>query len=191
MQRIDKPYAEAHSLIEDGDVLLFRSRGGIWGLIAKMGRSEYTHVGVAGWWRGHVMLVEMTSKGGRAISLANVVDRWPGVVDVYRLNTRLSPMTLQNAQYTILSKMIEITSRVYGKWHLFKVSLYHAPFIRLFLEPHQLDTEKVEGEPFCSEAVSEAYLSADFDLVPNLANCFTEPADIGRSAILSYQFTLV
>lgn len=190
MQRISIHYAEARGLIEDADVLLFRSRGGIWGLIAKVGRSEFTHVGVAGWWHNRVMLLEMTNKGGRATLLSNTIKEWPGIVDVYRLR-RSTDTTQNNFQEGVISAMLEITNKRYGKWHLLKTSLYHTPFIRLLMKPKQNDKLVCQGMPFCSEVVSRAYRRAGFDLVPNLADCVTEPADIARSSDLSYQFTLV
>jgi hypothetical protein len=45
--------------------------------------------------------------------------------------------------------------------------------------------------PFCSQAVARAYREGWRDLVPCLADRYTEPGDLARSALLQYQFTLV
>ena len=86
MEPILLNYAAARREICDGDLLLFRPRGLVWRAIAVAGRSEYTHAAMAGWWGNRLMNVEMTSGGGRAQLLSNIVGQWPGVVDVYQAN---------------------------------------------------------------------------------------------------------
>jgi len=83
------PYADARREIRDADLLLFRSRSLVWRLVSVAGRSPYTHAAMAGWWGDRLMCVEMTSGGGRAQLLSNLVERWPGVIDVFRAHVRL------------------------------------------------------------------------------------------------------
>ena len=79
-------YSEARYRIHDADLLLFRRRNWYTRVIAVAGRSQYVHAAMAGWWKDRLMCVEMTSGGGRAQLLSNLVEQWPGVIDVYRAN---------------------------------------------------------------------------------------------------------
>jgi len=55
--------------------------------------------------------------------------------------------------------------------------------VRLFIRRfHNGDGDS--SAPFCSEAVSRAWRLAGVDLVPNLADRYTEPGDLARSAHL-------
>ena len=78
MTRIQLPYPEARDKIRNADLLLFRPRDWYTRAIAAAGRTEYVHAALAGWWNGRLMCVEMTSSGGRAQLLSNIVQRWPG-----------------------------------------------------------------------------------------------------------------
>lgn len=202
MQHVAVDYRDARRKIADGDVLLFRPRGMMWRPIAVAGRSEYCHAAMAGWWNGRLMCVEMTAGGGRAQLLSNLVDRWPGTIDVYRLDEiktalkqgfkdRVSADHVQNIiAHAALNRMIAVTGRRYGWWSLFRASLYHLPFFRFMVSPDTKDAEVSRWPQFCSEAVADAYRSAGVDLVPNLSDRLTEPGDLARSALLQYQFTL-
>lgn len=188
--RLLRLYCEARQQIVNCDVLLFRSRGAPWWqAIAAAGRSEYTHVGMAGWWDGDLMIVEMTSGGGRAQKLSNVVERWPGCIDVYGLRPEFDRVFNRRIA---MAAMRDITGKPYGKLNIVLASLYHLPVARLFVPPDLADHEDSPWPPFCSQAVSKAYREGGptIDLVPNLADRVTEPGDIARSAILQYRFTL-
>jgi hypothetical protein len=181
------PYDKARKKIGDGDLLLFRARGLTWRLIAVAGRSEYTHASMAAWWHGRLMNVEMTSGGGRAQRLSNLVRRWPGAIDVYQTNAmRKRKFSRQKA----VEAMIGITGIDYGKWNLFQASLLHLPVIRCVVSPDMDDAETTRWPPFCSQAVSMACRKGGVDPVPNLADRLTEPADLSRSPFFAYRFTL-
>ncbi len=186
MKHVVMRYSEARPLLADGDVLLFRSRGWIWSLIAVAGRSHYTHAAMVGRWRRRVMCVEMTGGGGRAQSLSNLVERWPGTIDVYR--TREIPVV---KRLRAVDYMIDVTARPYGRWNLLRASLLHLPVVRCFANPSLDDAEDDRRPMFCSQAIASAYRSVGFDLVPNLCDRLTEPGDLARSALLEYQFTLI
>jgi hypothetical protein len=186
MNTISTPYNLARAKILDGDLLLFRSRDWYTRLIAVAGRTEYVHAAMAGWWSGRLMCVEMTSGGGRAQLLSNLVDRWPGACDVYRANATKRRFSRQKA----LSAMIAITGRPYGKWNLCRAALMHLPLLRFLVPADMDDVENSPWPPFCSQAVSMACRSGGVDPVPNLADRLTEPADLGRSPFFEYRFTL-
>jgi hypothetical protein len=180
-------YAEARREIRDADLLLFRRRSWITRLIAVAGRSPYVHAAMAGWWKDRLMCVEMTGGGGRAQLLSNLVERWPGAIDVYRANAAGRRFSRQRA----LRAMIGITGRRYGWANLFRAVLLYLPVIRFFARPDTNDRNRSTRPPFCSQAVATADREGGVDPVPNLADRLTEPADLSRSEFYEYRFTLV
>ena len=192
------PYITARECIYSADVLLFRSKRNV-SLIAKAGRSDYNHAGLAAWWCSEkgtmgfkpepafsrlICLDTVAFRGGGHTFLSDLVEESPGCIDVYQ-------PTIDVDIPAIVEKMMETTSGRYGWWGLLKVSTLHLPVFRLFAKPN-LDDESDGSLPFCSDAVSRAYrLGGGIDLVPNLADKCTEPGDLARSALLSYKFTLI
>ena len=108
MKSRNVPYSSARRQIRDADLLLFRPRTWYTRAIAVAGRSEYVHAGMAGWWNGRLMCVEMTNGGGRAQLLSNVVQRWPRACDVYRSNATRSR---RFSRARALAAMVEITGK--------------------------------------------------------------------------------
>ncbi|MCE5268300.1 MAG: hypothetical protein LLG00_10490 [Planctomycetaceae bacterium] len=181
-------YSLARHEIRDGDLLLFRPRDWYTRLIAVAGRSEYVHAAMAAWWNQRLMNVEMTSGGGRAQLLSNIVERWPGAIDVYRANATHRRFSREAA----VRAMIGITGKKYGWWNLLRAACGHLPLVRLLLSPDCNDTENTPRcPPFCSEAVAMACRRAGVDPVPNLPDRLTEPADLSRSPFYAYRFTLI
>ena len=192
MNRITIPYTDARKRIQDGDVLLFHRRQWYMRAVGVAGRSEYVHAAMAGWWGRRLMCVEMTAGGGRAQLLSNLVDRWPGAIDVYGF---VPPASWhKNAGETVreesLCAMIEITGCPYGWWNLCRAAVMHLPVLRWFVRPDENDGSQNASPPFCSQAVATAYRRAGADLVRNLADRLTEPGDLARSALLAYRFTI-
>ncbi len=180
-------YADARETIRDADLLLFRRRDRLARLIAVAGRSQYVHAAIAGWWRDRLMCVEMTSGGGRAQLLSNIVEQWPGVIDVYQANAVRRRFSRRRA----LLAMIAITGRRYGWLNLLRASLLHLAAFRFLVPPDTDDGETSNWPPFCSQAVAMADRAGGVDPVPNLADRLTEPGDLARSAFYQYRFTLI
>ena len=181
-------YSAARKKIRDGNVLLFRRRRGVAGkLIAVAGRSEYCHAAMAAWWNERLMCLEtVQGRGGRAVLLSRLVNQNPDLIDVYRIGENFR-RRFRRAR--AVEAMIEITGKRYGWLNLGHAALLHLPVLRLFTIP--LDDDRANGSlPFCSDAVSRAMRAGGVDPVPNLADAGTEPADLARSATLSYRFTL-
>jgi hypothetical protein len=179
-------YAEARCDIRNADLLLFRRRNRVTRLIAVAGRSQYVHAAMAGWWKDRLMCVEMTSSGGRAQLLSNIVAQWPDVVDVYRANAARRRFSRERA----LLEMIGITGRRYGWANLGRAALLHLPVFRFLAQPDTNDVAGSTWPPFCSQAVAMAARAGGIDPVPNLADRLTEPGDLARSAFFEYRFTL-
>ena len=180
-------YADVRDAICDADLLLFRRRNRLTRLIAVAGRSQYVHAAMAGWWNDRLMCVEMTSGGGRAQLLSNVVRQWPGVIDVYQANAARRRFSRRRA----LLAMIGITGKRYGWASLCRAALLHLPLFRFLAQPDTNDLEISAWPPFCSEAVAMADRVGGIDPVPNLADRLTEPGDLARSAFYEYRFTLL
>ena len=180
-------YADVRREIRDADVLLFRPRDWYTRAIAVAGRSQYVHAAMAGWWNNRLMCVEMTSGGGRAQLLSNLVERWPGACDVFAVIAKPPRF----ARCRALKAMIAITGKPYGKINLCRAALLHLPIFRFLVPPDTDDAETTTWPPFCSQAVSLAMRAGGIDPVPQLADRLTEPGDLARSAILDYHYTLV
>ena len=125
--RQNRSYIDVRGEIRDADLLLFRRRNWYTRMIAVAGRSQYVHAALAGWWKDRLMCVEMTSGGGRAQLLSNIVDRWPGVCDVYRANAARRRFSRERA----VAAMIAITGKPYGWLNLCRAALLHLPVFRL------------------------------------------------------------
>jgi hypothetical protein len=187
IEPVPKEYSEARREIHDADLLLFRRRNWYTRVIAVAGRSEYVHAAMTGWWKDRLMCVEMTSGGGRAQLLSNIVAEWPGVIDVYGADAVGRRFSREKA----LAAMIAITGKRYGWLNLLRAALVHLPVFRFLVPPDTDDIEASRWPPFCSQAVALADQAGGFDPVPNLADRLTEPADLSRSPFYSYRFTLM
>ena len=187
MEEARVSYPLARSKIRDGDLLLFRPRRGLFGrLIAKAGRSDYSHAGMAAWWQRRLMCLEtVQGRGGRAVLLSNLVREYPGRIDVYSAEANGQPFDRRAA----VEAMIEITGRPYGWPSLVWVALVHLAVVRLFVRPNTDDAAN-GSLPFCSQAVSRACRAGGVDPVPRLADRATEPGDLARSRFFSFLCTL-
>jgi len=174
---------------QDGDVLLFRrGRGVVSYLIGQIGRSIYSHVGLAARWGDDWMCLETREwQGGRAVQLARYVAAAPGTIDLFRLcpeqRRRFQPDRA-------VAYMRDVAGRPYGWASVLWVGLRRLALVRPFVPP-DIQDEANGRHPFCSMAVSRAYREGGIDLVPLLADRTTEPGDLARSAALQYYGTLI
>ena len=183
-------YRQIRHNIADGDLLMFRSGGGAIGrLITTGGRSEYSHAAMAAWWNGRLMCLETVQfHGGRAVALSNLIEDYPGQIDVFKI----APMFRKKYdRTTAVLSMIEQTARGYGWQALARASLVHLPIVRLFTHRMLGSDDTTNGDlPYCSYAVARACRAGGVDTVPNLADKFTEPGDLARSAAFRMWKTL-
>jgi hypothetical protein len=179
-------YGEACHLIRDGDLLLFRRHG--W--IAALGRGEHSHAAKAAWWDEDLFCLEVRAwHGGRAVTLASQVRRYPGRIDVFQVNPE--DRWPQYDRRGAVRFMRRLAGCNYGYGGVLLVGLRHLPVARWFV---RADVEDLAPNrpPFCSHACALAdRLGGGVDPVPFLADRLTEPADLARSPFYQYQFTLV
>jgi len=184
--RLHVPLSQAQDWIRDGDLLLFRRRG----LIATIGRGEHSHAALAGWWGNTLCCLEVHGRyGGRVVTLASQVARFPGRIDVFLADPddRWPEFDRQQTVQT----MLQFAGRPYGYRNFVRIALRHIPGLRLFFSPQTSDTASAVG-PICSEACALATrLGGGVDPVPQLADDLTEPADLARSPFYRYRATLV
>ena len=187
-------YKHARRLIETGDVLLRRPTNPFGWATAVVGRGDKEHGSLAGWWidpldssRDHLMSVEMSMTGGRAVYLSNVVKRYPGKIDVYK---PVGPLD-EETRLKILSKMIDYTATPYGWRGLWNAVKLRLPFLRWFRRADTNDAAAGYKAKFCTDAISRSYRENGIDPVPNLADHCTEPDDLDRSSCFKYFCTLV
>jgi len=189
------PYEQVRLQIRTSDLLLFRGRGIMATLIGRAGRSPYTHAAKAIWWpdagseRANLMCVEMREfRGGRAVTLDSQVQRHPGRIDVFTLSAAVE--ALYNREEAAAT-MVAMCGHDYGYGSLWRAAWCHLVGVRLFARPN-IDDAYLSGEPlFCSAACAVAdRVGGGLDPVPTLADQWVEPADLARSAVWSYRFTL-
>jgi len=205
------PYAKAKELLEEGDILLFESQGGIIGtLVSRAGEGKYSHVGMAsGVGMNGKKLWECVEfrewKGGRSINLERYSKE--NNIDVYRVKPQNVLLSYNEEEGIIEQKTIEfngkkvtntmrlMTGLPYGWIRIFWIIQHKLPFLRFFYSMESVNMDDLAIEelvyPVCSSAVAYSYSKADFDLVYNRANKWTEPSDISRSTLLNYIFTIV
>jgi len=177
-------YSVARRKIQGGDVLLFRG-GSILTVIS--GRSPVTHVGMAAWWGDDLMCVHTVQwRGGVVDHLSELVAKHPGRIEVH---TICEAKRRRYKRAVAVEAMKRIIGKPYGWRAILATACVHLPLIRWFVRP--ILSDGANGSlPFCSAAVSKAVRVGGVDLVPNLADGFTEPGDIVRSAALSLRFVL-
>ena len=203
---IKLPLENAKAYINEGDVLLFRGNSWFSHLLGMVGFSTYTHVAVASWHDKKNNFLECVEFkewiGGRSVNLEVVVQENPELIDVYRP----SPYIIQHYYYNcrifqkvkkfngnlVTQAMRKLTGLPYGWIRIWWMAQFHIPFLRMFKDISYTlnDESKDVVYPVCSTAVAHAFSSSSYDLVNNKSDEWTEPADIARSKLLSYLFTL-
>ncbi len=167
----------------DGDVLLFRSAGPV----ARAGRGRHSHAALAAWWDETLFCLETRLfRGANAVCLENLVARMPGRIDWFQ-----ATVGDRRARRGAVRWMRRLTGKPYGFGRLIVLATAHAPVVRWFVSPQTRDNKDRSTPPVCSQAVAQAWrIGGGVDLVPHLADAWTEPADLARSAYLCYRGTL-
>ena len=184
MKMISLSNAKRH--MHDGDLLLFRRRG----LIAVAGRGEHSHAAKVGLWGSDLFCLEVREwHGGRAVTLASQVRKYPGRIDVFRTNPEQRWPEYDRSRAH--QWMRRLAGCDYGYAGVLAAALLHLPFLRMVVRAQTEDDAIDRRPPFCSQACAMAdRLGGGVDPVPHLADRLTEPADLARSPFYQYLFTL-
>jgi len=132
---------EAERSIADGDLLLWRRCG----LISIAGRGRHSHAAKAAWWDNDLFCLEIREFcGGRAVTLASQVEKYPGQIDVFEVNpdNRWPTYDRQGATRAMRKK----AGQRYGYRNLAAAALLHLPLVRCFHKPNLRD-EATSGRP--------------------------------------------
>ena len=180
------PLSDAQKIIRDADLLLFRRRG----LIAIAGRGVHSHAAKAARWGDDLFCLEVREwHGGRAVTLASQVQKFPGRIDVYHANPKERWPEYDRTRSTTL--MRRLAGCDYGYAAVLAAAMLHLPFIRMAVRAEVEDDAIDRRPPFCSQACAMAdRTGGGVDPVPHLADRLTEPTDLARSPFYKYAFTL-
>lgn len=190
IERKNQTLADLGRQINDGDLLLFRGKGLFSRLIRTAGRSDYSHAAMVCYCKGIPCVLEMREgAGGRCVTLASQVARFPGRIDLFSVDAQFGTFRACEAAKAMLLKC----GHEYNWRGLLAAAMIHLPFIRLMTTP-DLDDATVVGElpEFCSQAVASACrVGGGIDPVPFLGDKVTEPGDLARSKLWQYRATLI
>jgi hypothetical protein len=180
-------FDRARAQIRDSDLLLYRRRG----LIAIAGRGDHSHAAKAAWWEGELFCLEVREwHGGRAVTLASQVRRYPARIDVFETNP--DDRWGQYDRDAATRVMRRLAGCSYGYAGVASAALLHLPVVRLFARADVCDSEAGNRPPFCSEACAASdRIGGGVDPVSHLADRMTLPADLARSPFYRYRFTLI
>jgi hypothetical protein len=179
--------ADAAPQIADGDLLLFRRRG----LIAVAGRGLHSHAAKAVWWGDDLFCVEVREwHGGRAVTLASQVQKFPRRIDVFHSNPANRWPEYDRTRATTMIR--RLAGCDYGYAAVLAAAMLHLPFIRMTIRANTEDHAIDHRPPFCSQACAMTdRAGGGVDPVPHLADRLTEPSDLARSPFYQYAFTLI
>jgi len=198
------PYHEAKTYIKEADVLLFRGEGLISWLIKRYGSGVHSHAAIAHWDGDNLECIEFREfEGGRSVSLQRQVESHPDNIDVFRCASNIEYNQFsahENQDDSITHEFSEdvakevadimngLTGLPYGWKNFMKLAKHYLPFCRL--AEQNIKDEDPTNVFVCSTAVAYAYRKAHVDPVPYLADTAVTPADLARSALFKYQFTI-
>jgi hypothetical protein len=188
------PYHEAKQYIQEADVLLFRGKGLMSWLIKRYGSGVHSHAAMTHWDDDTLQCVEFREfKGGRAVSLKSQIETHPDNVDVFRAANLIE---YKDEHYELTDEvrdkisdvMLQNTGLPYGWKNFWKLAKHYAPFSRLAKQ--NIKDDDPTDVFVCSTAVVHAYRREYLDPVPYLADAAVTPADLARSCLFKYQFTI-
>ena len=196
-------FEKAKDILQEGDILLFRGSGLISFLIQRYTGGLHSHVALASKNKDTWMCVEFREfKGGRSVSLHSQVKDNPTNIDVFRPVNSVSYQemiydgTIKNVDknYTpevaaaMTGDVIKWTGQPYGWKNIFQMFMRFIPGARIFKQ--DTNDDDVTKAKVCSTAVTVALRKEFMDPVPYLADDRVSPADLARSPIIQYLFTI-
>ncbi len=100
--------------------------------------------------------------------------------------------TLEFNGRAITNCMRKLTGLPYGYMRIWKIAKMKIPVLRFFLKP-DLDDEQSSDKvyPVCSSAIASCYRKHYVDLMHARPDSKTSPADLTRSPLLNYMFTIL
>jgi len=175
--------------IEDGWIALFRGSGWYSHLIQYATGGVHSHVGMLSVSGDELDVLEMWNNGGRSVPLEAHLRRYPGVVDIFGVDTKHFP---EWDGYGAVRNMHQLISLDYSWRGISVMALRNLPVLwRMVPRTTRDNGSKLGGNwKFCSEAVAEAAMfGGGVDPVPCCPNSMVSPSDLTRSLLYEYKFT--
>lgn len=206
MNDIVIPYHEAKNLIQEGDVLLFKAGGFIGRGIILYTSGKHSHVALAHWDRDNLYCVEQREfKGGRSVLLDSQVNKY--YIDVYRPKPEFwhghidtnsgkavweKKVLSEETKHNITNTALELTGQPYGWGNIWEFCKCYLPLLHLvkLFKKNGTNDHKMPKNFVCSTVITYSYRKYYADPCPNLADSRTSPADISRSALFDYMFSI-
>jgi hypothetical protein len=208
MNEILIDFKDAKAYIQEADILLFRGKGWISKIIGTAGCGVHSHVAMASWHNGDNALLECVEfyekAGGRTINLETLNNNDDRMIDVYRVvdqkqvitfdpnDSSITHRTVDLDRKKVTNNLRKLTGLPYGWRRLLWIAKAKMVGFRLFFDYQDLINDDIVDVvyPVCSSALAYSFSQTGFDLVPNKGDGWTEPADIARSGLINYLFTL-
>ena len=203
------PYDEAEKLMEEGDILLFRSTGIISALIKMAGQGAYSHAAITAKNNGYTSCIEFREWfSSREINLKNYFldcKRKKTEIDIYRPIPIFGKLKFDFATQKIIYKEIKFNGKLVTNcmkkltglpysykriWLLLKIKLFKWKILKNIEKiTNDLPTDELIM-PVCSTVIAHCFSVYGFDILYNKSDEYTEPSYIALSTRLCYLFTL-
>lgn len=201
VHRINLPYSAQRDRLEPGDVLLWTGSGFVSRFIMWRTEGDFSHASLVDVDRGRVWTFESHLQSGvRHVPLSNLIRHgaevaWFTHVSPHGQNGKLD--STGHATYDIrpldrdalVQWVIDRVADPYDGGAIVRFLRLLWPWTRFRLTRD--DDAELPRRAICSALVSGAVRAGGRDLVPNLEDRMTSPADLERSALLRYMGHLV
>lgn len=199
-------YSEAHPLINEADILLFKHGGfpSVGWMIGKYSQSPYSHIGLASREGSEIVCLEFREFiGSRKYPLKQYIEENPRRIDVFRVCYKITipeydfghvhdnNITFTHNKAKLITDYARtLIGKKYSWYLIFGMVASFIPFVRLKQKISFGNDEEETLSFVCSTLVNHTYRRYYTDLVKFLPDAYTKPGDIARSPIINYLFTL-
>lgn len=168
--------------IKDGDILLYKGKSLLSKAIRLLTKSEYSHAGIAIWWKDRLMVLEATGKGVFPIPMSKNLKHYKGIVHCFTSKKYIP----QVKRTKMMHFAMEEIGKEYSKWKLVVFG-----YILIFgKNKDKRDEFRKTNSLVCSHYVAQIYTYSGEDLKKGVSDAFTLPEDIAKSDKLTYKHTL-
>ena len=166
-------YDSVRSNIKNGDVLMYKGRSFSSRIIQFATRSEYSHAGLAAWWKDRLMVLEAVGHGVIVTRLSANVAHYDGDVELFTATEEIPEPDRERMVHFAQEEL----GKEYARWKAILLGI-RLLFVR---EKKTRDTLKREKRLFCSHYVAQVYNVIERDLKKNKSDRFMSPGDIAES----------
>jgi hypothetical protein len=176
--REGKHYQALRNEIRTGDILLFRGKKLLSGVIEHLSDSPYSHIAILARWNGRVLAFQSDLRGVEILPASRLVYEYDGAVDWWALKSEYR--TGKFTESRLFDSALTLLGIKYGYLRL--VGLGMRILLGRTLNPK--DAHATPDSLFCSQFVSLCYREASSNLLDvnmDVNDESTSPADFARS----------